>query len=78
MEVEKLPALRAETQEKVVAFQENEYGDLVELNRAFESVTFNVRLDLQYIAEPYIDANVLPYYLSSIKRITYGYSQSES
>jgi hypothetical protein len=78
MEVEKLPALRPETHEKVVTFQENGFTDLVELNRAFESVTFNIRVDLQHLAEPYIDANVLPTYLNSIRRITYGYDQSES
>lgn len=72
MEIEKVPALRDTTQEKVVAFQNNEFTDLVELNRAHESVCFNIRMDLQYMAEPFIDANILPTYLASIKRIAYG------
>lgn len=76
MEIEQAPALRDETHEKVVAFQNNEITDLVELNRSWESVCFNIRVDLQFMAEPYIDANILPTYLTSIKRIAYGSQES--
>mgnify|MGYP001557879014 CR=1 FL=1 len=69
--MEKTPALRSETYQKVVEFTENEYTDLITLNKAFEVISFDIRFDLDILAEPYIKANILPVFVDSIKRIVY-------
>ncbi len=77
MENLETPTLRPETQDRVTAFQEYEFGDLIELNRAFETITNVVRMDLRHLAEPFIDEQITPYWLGSIRRIA-GINQNES
>lgn len=68
--VDKVPVLGAETHQKVLAFQNNQYETVLDLNRAYESIKFRVGLELSYIAAAYIASEITPYWEESSARIS--------